>query len=33
MQMAQANGFVGSLKENTRVKFGILHASYGMLAL
>ncbi|KAF9820179.1 hypothetical protein IEO21_01612 [Rhodonia placenta] len=30
MQMAQANGFVGSLKENTRVKFGILHASYGL---
>jgi len=29
MQLAQANGFVGSLKENSRTKFGFLHASYG----
>ena len=29
LQMAQANGFVGSLKSNTRLRFGILHAFYG----
>ncbi|PCH38265.1 MFS general substrate transporter [Wolfiporia cocos MD-104 SS10] len=30
MQMAQANGFVGSLSGNTRLKFGILHSCYGL---
>ncbi|KAF9816608.1 hypothetical protein IEO21_04009 [Rhodonia placenta] len=33
LQNAQANGFVGSLKEHARVKFGFLHASYGLGAL
>ncbi|KAI0918522.1 hypothetical protein AcW1_009604 [Taiwanofungus camphoratus] len=30
LQNAQANGFVGSLKEHARIKFGFLHASYGL---
>ncbi|PCH38276.1 MFS general substrate transporter [Wolfiporia cocos MD-104 SS10] len=30
MQMAQANGFIGSLGGNTRLKFGILHSCYGL---
>lgn len=29
MQMAQCNGFVGSLKEHVRLHFGMLHAFYG----
>lgn len=29
MQMAQCNGFVGSLKQHVRLYFGILHACYG----
>ncbi|KZT64538.1 MFS general substrate transporter [Daedalea quercina L-15889] len=33
LQNAQANGFVGSLKEDTRIKFGFLHAAYGLGAL
>ncbi|KZT04502.1 MFS general substrate transporter [Laetiporus sulphureus 93-53] len=33
LQNAQANGYVGGLKENARVKFGFLHASYGLGAL
>ncbi|CCL99206.1 uncharacterized protein FIBRA_01221 [Fibroporia radiculosa] len=33
LQNAQANGFVGSLKEHARTKFGFLHASYGLGAL
>ncbi|GBE88612.1 MFS general substrate transporter [Sparassis crispa] len=30
LQNAQANGFVGSLKEHARIKFGLLHGSYGL---
>jgi len=33
LQNAQANGYVGNLKEHSRVKFGFLHASYGLGAL
>ncbi|OCH87228.1 MFS general substrate transporter [Obba rivulosa] len=33
LQNAQANGFVGSLKEGARTKFGFLHATYGLGAL
>ncbi|OBZ67903.1 Bypass of stop codon protein 6 [Grifola frondosa] len=33
LQNAQANGFVGSLKEHARTKMGLLHASYGFGAL
>ena len=32
MQMAQCNGFVGSLKQHVRLHFGILHACYGKLS-
>ncbi|KAH9934819.1 MFS general substrate transporter [Fomitopsis serialis] len=30
MQMAQCNGFVGSLKQHVRLHFGMLHACYGL---
>ncbi|KZT69016.1 MFS general substrate transporter [Daedalea quercina L-15889] len=30
MQMAQCNGFVGSLKQHVRLHFGVLHACYGL---
>ena len=29
MQMAQCNGFVGSLKQHVRLHFAVLHACYG----
>lgn len=29
LQNAQANGFIGSLKEHTTTKMSLLHASYG----
>ncbi|CCL99205.1 uncharacterized protein FIBRA_01220 [Fibroporia radiculosa] len=33
LQNAQANGFVGSLKEHAQIKFGVMYASYGLGAL
>ncbi|OCH87236.1 MFS general substrate transporter [Obba rivulosa] len=33
LQNAQANGFVGSLKEGSRTKYNLLHAHYGLGAL